>query len=807
MAAEISWEAPAASAEVRPPNVQQSRLRPKVSELLAQGFRSSPTTNRLYQGMTVDILMLKWQARGTSLCPFNSLAQQQEPQDSGGARADERGCLHPPCFGTGLCGVAQGRAPLGHSEAFGHCNKKKDVTDRDVPKQLLHLLCVVGPGEQLVVPQQLLLLATSMPHWCCWLRRRTSSQGFAGVCREARTAVMPPPWLREAAAGFRSGQKTAGFVCLTEVSIHLRMPTTTSWLASAKQAEEQEAKRVHKTETRLESTTQKQAGRCLGPTHFFRAAFQAAAPLVFSRSTSSSSQQHQQTAPLKLCCWYTLIPHAAAARTSALLGHSWKLTHQLRDRGHANGQQQGCREEPLKWLTLHLQAERLVAVLIHSKIPELLMAAGLGQLLNWPSLQQQELDTEVPYARLQTPAKALRHSAATGEPATTLAVSRALKKLAGLALPLLRCEHVFRLPAGFKGSSSSLVITASCRESEVLLPQAPRQRAQNTTLKQQLQEARGWQQPSSTPALGGGHCDHSSGWFLWESSAPQQHPPPSQLYPTAFFMKRNYSYHYTRYIQVNRKRQKSCYQVPWEGRRMAIGSFGSYVNGARCVKVVKLRSLAKDDTTLLNLLALHSHEFFTVTIQPDICLSLSKPLGSCDREEVTGQNSRRNVESPKRPSQNLCHCGVISRQALPVVDSSSNIWIGTQYHAETKINYIATWKATIALCCPPCQRALKGDTGSHLISPCQGRNARKTQLPASAPDEPTQESGLQISEGHRGCRVGELDTHPRKNGLYHFDCSCTARFNPELETLSMENLACAEVLKCSILSEVPSGNC
>lgn len=47
-------------------------------------------------------------------------------------------------------------------------------------------------------------------------------------------------------------------------------------------------------------------------------------------------------------------------------------------------------------------------------------------------------------------------------------------------------------------------------------------------------------------------------------------------------MKRNYSYHYTRYIQVNRKRQKICYQVPWEGRRMAmIGSFGSYVNGAR----------------------------------------------------------------------------------------------------------------------------------------------------------------------------------------------------------------------------------
>lgn len=37
---------------------------------------------------------------------------------------------------------------------------------------------------------------------------------------------------------------------------------------------------------------------------------------------------------------------------------------------------------------LHFQAERLVTVLIHSKIPELLMAAGLGQLLNWPSLQQ-----------------------------------------------------------------------------------------------------------------------------------------------------------------------------------------------------------------------------------------------------------------------------------------------------------------------------------------------------------------------------------------------------------------------------------
>lgn len=99
----------------------------------------------------------------------------------------------------------------------------------------------------------------------------------------------------------------------------------------------------------------------------------------------------------------------------------------------------------------------------------------------------------------------------------------------------------------------------------------------------------------------------------------------------------------------------------------------------RCVKVVKLRSFAKDDTTSLNLLALHSHEFFTVTIQRNICLSLSKPVGSCDREEVTRQNSRRNVESPKRPSQNLCHCRVISRQALPVIDSSSNIWVGTQY--------------------------------------------------------------------------------------------------------------------------------
>lgn len=167
--------------------------------------------------------------------------------------------------------------------------------------------------------------------------------------------------------GFRSGQKTAGFVCLTEVSIHLRMPTTTSWLASAKQAEEQEAKRVHKTETRLESTTQKQAGRCLGPTHFFRAAFQAAAPLVFSRSTSSSSQQHQQTAPLKLCCWYTLVPHAAAARTSALLGHSWKLTHQLRDWGHANVQWGTWMNQPLEgWLSFSNRASPLAFFQIQS---------------------------------------------------------------------------------------------------------------------------------------------------------------------------------------------------------------------------------------------------------------------------------------------------------------------------------------------------------------------------------------------------------------------------------------------------------
>lgn len=48
----------------------------------------------------------------------------------------------------------------------------------------------------------------------------------------------------------------------------------------------------------------------------------------------------------------------------------------------------------------------------------------------------------------------------------------------------------------------------------------------------------------------------------------------------------------------------------------------------RCVKVKTLGCLAKDDKTLLNLLNLRSREIFTTTtVQFDICLNPSRPLG------------------------------------------------------------------------------------------------------------------------------------------------------------------------------------
>lgn len=120
--------------------------------------------------------------------------------------APEPAGLQPTCLKASHCRAdvaldKQGQMGLGNSECSGpaHSLRHPSLPAPHLPQQ--HLLCVVGLGEQLAVPQQLLLLATSMPHWCCWLRRRTSSRGFAGVCQEARTAVMPPPWLREAAAG------------------------------------------------------------------------------------------------------------------------------------------------------------------------------------------------------------------------------------------------------------------------------------------------------------------------------------------------------------------------------------------------------------------------------------------------------------------------------------------------------------------------------------------------------------------------------------------------------------------------------
>lgn len=95
-----------------------------------------------------------------------------------------------------------------------------------------HLLCIVRPGQEPAVP-----LAAHL------------SIVFVQTDR-----LMTGLWVDISCLlwGYR-----AGFVSLTEVSVYFWVPPTDNWPASpAKQAEEQEAKGVQKTETRLESTTQ-----------------------------------------------------------------------------------------------------------------------------------------------------------------------------------------------------------------------------------------------------------------------------------------------------------------------------------------------------------------------------------------------------------------------------------------------------------------------------------------------------------------------------------------------------------------------
>lgn len=150
----------------------------------------------LFQG---ELSSLTWQRRDSLrwLKAGAAIPSRSAPEPAG---------LQPTCLKAShhCAEVAfdkQRQMGLGNSECSGPAHSLRHLSLPVPHLSQQHLLCVVGPGEQLAVPQQLLLLATSMSHWCCWLRRRTSSQGFAGVCREARTAVMPPPWLQEATAG------------------------------------------------------------------------------------------------------------------------------------------------------------------------------------------------------------------------------------------------------------------------------------------------------------------------------------------------------------------------------------------------------------------------------------------------------------------------------------------------------------------------------------------------------------------------------------------------------------------------------